>query len=267
MGFNLKLEHIKFLMIEGANWSDEQHSHEDVYQISVPLTGRLIADLNQKTYSMSEGEALITNPLSSHSHLFEDVPSSMFLIGLDREALNTWMKERNGHHEIEFREHQVISSFHIKKQVKYWFNHYLFDNHQDSYVIEDEVFKFFTTLFDGSYSKQHFHDSVHRHPDFLVKKVLDFIHSNYDKEINVETLARIAQQSKYHFIRNFKKFTNQTPYQYLLQIRIEKGKELLLNTDKSVLEISYELGFSNPSQFYRNFIKVTGCTPIEFKGS
>lgn len=264
LGFHLKLDHIKILYIEDSQWGDQPHSHNDVYQISVPLTGTMITDINQKTLTLNEGEALITNPLSRHAHQF-DVPSSMFLIGLDRESLNAW-NNVNSNEEISFIEQQTISPLAVKKQVKQWFDRYLFHSHEDTVVkdIENEVFQFFTSIFRGSHSIKHKHHSSSI-SDHSILHVLDFIHANYHEAISVETLATIANQSKYHFMRSFKNYTNLSPHQYVIRTRVERSKELLTNTNRSFWDISFEVGFNNPSQFHRNFVTVVGCTPLRYR--
>lgn len=264
LGFHLKLDHIKVLYIEGSQWGDTPHSHDDVYQISVPLSGQLITDLDQKTLNLKEGEALITNPHSRHAHQF-DVPSSMFLIGIDRESLNEW-NNNHSNEEISFIEQQTISPAAVKKQVKQWFDQYLFHSHEDTVIkdIENEAFQFFTSIFKGSHSAEHKQHSLHK-SDQSILQVLDFIHTNYHEALYVDTLAAIANQSKYHFIRSFKSYTNLSPHQYVIRTRIERSKELLTNTNRSIWNISYEVGFNNPSQFHRNFVSMVGCTPLQYR--
>ncbi|MFC0391924.1 helix-turn-helix domain-containing protein [Paenibacillus mendelii] len=89
-------------------------------------------------------------------------------------------------------------------------------------------------------------------------RVLDYIHGHYTEQMSVDKLSSIALQSRYHFIRTFRTLTGLTPYQYVLQLRIEKAKDQLGSTATTVEEISYNLGFSSASQFYRAFLKSTG---------
>jgi AraC-like DNA-binding protein len=264
LGFHLKLDHIKILYIEGSQWGDTPHSHDDVYQISVPLTGEMITDLDQKTFTLREGEALITNPHSRHAHQF-NVPSSMFLIGLDRESLNAW-KNNHSNDEISFIKQQTISPVAVKKQVKQWLDQYLFHSHEDTVIkdIEHEAFQFFTSFFRGSHSVEQKQHSL-RMSDHSILHVLDYIHTNYHEAMNVDILAAIANQSKYHFMRSFKNYTDLSPHQYVIRTRIERSKELLTKTNRSLWDISYEIGFNNPSQFHRNFVSVVGCTPLQYR--
>jgi AraC family transcriptional regulator len=70
--------------------------------------------------------------------------------------------------------------------------------------------------------------------------------------------------SKYHFCRLFKKSTNLTPYQYVLQRRTARAKELLKKRELTIVEIAYLLGFSDQSHFTRQFKKQYGITPGAF---
>jgi AraC family transcriptional regulator of arabinose operon len=82
---------------------------------------------------------------------------------------------------------------------------------------------------------------------------------------NINEMAKCAGMSKYHFIREFKKAVGITPWQYILQRKITRAKELLHNRDKTIKQIAYETGFSNPDYFSTIFKKITGRKPGEFR--
>ncbi|MNI03096.1 Bifunctional transcriptional activator/DNA repair enzyme AdaA [compost metagenome] len=101
--------------------------------------------------------------------------------------------------------------------------------------------------------------------DTSMTKVLDYIHEHYKEQLNMDSLSAIALQSKYHFIRSFAAAVGVTPYQYILQLRIHEAKIRLAGTSDNITHISYSLGFSTPSQFFRVFAKVTGTTPESYR--
>lgn len=100
---------------------------------------------------------------------------------------------------------------------------------------------------------------------FLLKKVVEYINDNISRKITLEELANLTKWSTNHFLIVFKKYLNQTPYQYILIKRIEKAKAEIRANDFILMDISIELGFKSYSNFCNAFKKVTGKTPEQYK--
>lgn len=81
----------------------------------------------------------------------------------------------------------------------------------------------------------------------------------------MEELAAVALQSRFHFVRSFKASVRMTPYEYVLQLRITEANRRLLQTNMTVTEISFSLGFSCTNQFYWLFAKLVGVTPERYR--
>ena len=97
------------------------------------------------------------------------------------------------------------------------------------------------------------------------KEIREYIDVNLDRNLKIVELAAIAQISPYHFIRLFRKSLGQTPHQYILHRRIEKGKSLLQHTQLSVEEIAASLGFCDRSHFAKYIKRFTGLTPRQLR--
>lgn len=95
--------------------------------------------------------------------------------------------------------------------------------------------------------------------------VLDLIESDLSEDLPLKVLANAAGLSEYHFLRMFKQSTGYTPHQYVINQRVERAKELLKQTDMSITEIAYLLGFSTPAHFTHHFRRKTGLTPTEMR--
>lgn len=102
-----------------------------------------------------------------------------------------------------------------------------------------------------------------------IAKVIEAIRfemrQNMEKELNLKDLADAHHVSYSFFRKMFKKYTGVSPGQYHLQLRITRAKELLVSTDKSIKEISYELGFQSIFYFSNLFKKKEGVTPSHFR--
>jgi AraC family transcriptional regulator len=105
------------------------------------------------------------------------------------------------------------------------------------------------------------------HPEIIRRIGLakEYIHTHYHDEIAVRQISRAAHMSCTHFIKRFKEVTGTTPYQYLMQLRIEKAKYLLLHTEESVEHITISIGLESASSFIRLFRERTAMTPLTFK--
>jgi len=87
-----------------------------------------------------------------------------------------------------------------------------------------------------------------------INKTFDYIESNIEKPITLEDLASVANFSKFHFNRIFQSIVGETPFQFILRVRLEKAATLILiNKSENISEIAYKCGFSDISIFSRNF--------------
>ena len=98
-----------------------------------------------------------------------------------------------------------------------------------------------------------------------VLKVRNFIAKNYMDEIRLNTLADIAGMSPSAFSRFFKLHTGRNLSEYIIEMRLGYASRMLVDTAKSVAEISFQSGFNNLSNFNRIFKKKKGCSPSEFR--
>ena len=94
--------------------------------------------------------------------------------------------------------------------------------------------------------------------------IRNYIDENYHLNLNLDLLSNTQFVSKYHLIRLFKKYYGQTPRQCLIDKRIEKSKEHLLNS-LTVTETCFAVGFESMSSYSTLFKSKTGRSPSEFQ--
>lgn len=92
-------------------------------------------------------------------------------------------------------------------------------------------------------------------------QVTDYINDHLAEEIKLSSLAALVNMSQFHFGRLFKQSMGSTPHQYVLQQRLERAKQLLKETDLSVMEIAMRCGFSSHSHLGKAFRQNIGVSP------
>ena len=103
------------------------------------------------------------------------------------------------------------------------------------------------------------------HLNSMVSKAKSIMYKNLNGTINLIEIASNLGVSYSKFRIDFKKQTGVSPLQYHLLLKIEKSKELLLNSNKSQKEIAFELGFDSDVYFNRLFKQKTGLAPGKFR--
>jgi AraC-like DNA-binding protein len=92
-----------------------------------------------------------------------------------------------------------------------------------------------------------------------------FMRQRFREELSLAEVARAAAISIFHFSRLFKKFTNFSPHQYLIHLRLEHARLLLLNTSLSITEICFESGFNSLEHFIATFKQHNGASPRKYR--
>lgn len=98
-----------------------------------------------------------------------------------------------------------------------------------------------------------------------IRKVTDYINDNFHNEIRIKEVAKKANMSETAFSHFFKKQTQRSFTEYLIDIRIGYAAKLIIDSEKNINEICYESGFNNISNFNRTFKNKRGITPSEFR--
>ncbi len=97
------------------------------------------------------------------------------------------------------------------------------------------------------------------------RNIADFMRNNYLNNLNIEDFALLTGRSRSTFIRDFKKVYGTTPNQWLIEQRLQKANQLLLNTEVTVTEVALSVGYENISHFITAYKRKYGVTPKQSK--
>jgi len=100
---------------------------------------------------------------------------------------------------------------------------------------------------------------------YALRQVSEYVEANLSRDVSLEQLARIARMSPYHFSRLFRQSTGCSPHQYVINRRMERARELLIGSSRSLADISREVGYESQSHFTAVFRRTIGLTPKVFR--
>lgn len=98
-----------------------------------------------------------------------------------------------------------------------------------------------------------------------IGEALSHLERNIHREVNLENLARIAHMSQRSFLRVFHSATGTSPLAWVIGQRINRACSLLRHSDRRVTEIAFDVGFNDSNYFTRQFRKITGLSPRDYR--
>lgn len=104
-------------------------------------------------------------------------------------------------------------------------------------------------------------------PSSVLQQVVDYIDEHILENLNLAELAQLSGLSQSYFVRQFKKSTGMTPYQYVLNCRVERAKHLLKQQQLTIAEVALRSGFKDQNHLTKIFRRFTGVTPKAFQNT
>lgn len=205
----------------------------------------------------SENETVVLDCFEPHEYFTNDSLESVWIhvSGVNCRDILTEITENKGN--IIIRENfGYISSklFKISEEIKR-------SRGFSEENMSAEVYTLLLKILNSATFKQK-SDGLH---DDIIKSVKEYISGHIAEKITVATLADSVHMSPTHFSRIFKQYTGFSPYDYVLVMRLNKAKELLLKTDMSVAQIAYDTGFNSQANFVYCFTGSEGVSPGRFR--
>jgi len=103
-------------------------------------------------------------------------------------------------------------------------------------------------------------------PGHVLRRVIERMRC-FSSDLSLQTLANESGYSRVHFVRMFRAATGYSPHNYLLNLKLERARELLRNPSTSLIDIALDCGFSSHSHMSRLFHKFVGVTPSAYRRS
>lgn len=105
-----------------------------------------------------------------------------------------------------------------------------------------------------------------KHADDVVLQAQEYLENNIAERITIESLSAKFNVGRRNFDRRFVRATGNTPIEYAQRVKVELAKKAFETNCKSISEVMYEVGYSDVKAFREVFRKITGMSPLEYKG-
>jgi len=240
------------------NWKGTKRKEESMYVFQYTISGMGAIEIGEKEYKLTTGKAFLINISEEYRYYLpqnSDQWEFLFITLYGEQVKNTWDSIINNKHSIiqlPAESGPIQQLHHIYQMAKEKNIKNAFHASSLAYTFLMELYQFIHNL------------SETELPENILNACL-FAQHHYQEAISPDNMADAANLSRFHFTRLFKKTIGITPIQYLTNIRVLKGAELLYETKYSVEDIALEVGFANANYFTKVFRKSTGMTPGQFR--
>jgi len=108
-------------------------------------------------------------------------------------------------------------------------------------------------------------DSTLRFHYDSVERVITTMRQQIDLPMSLQSMAKVAYASPFHFNRTFRQVTGVPPSQFLYALRLDTARRLLMKTERKVIDICYDVGYNSVGTFTRRFTDLLGVSPTTFR--
>lgn len=256
--FQTDIPNIRF--VQGANVSHAFPCHiHHSFSLGIIQQGQRIIHVDGKTHIVSANECFIINPHQPHScSAIGNEGHGYGIVSIPSALLQSIFREVKSQNEIPHFPNVKVTDISIVNGFTAWMGKQL----RNESPSESELTNILRELVPRYADTE---APLQSKPIKCSKIMLacEYIEANLNRPVRLDELANLTRISPFYLNRIFREEIGIPPYTYLLQTRIKKSLEVLLQTD-SIIEATYSLGFSDQSHFSRFFKKNIGLTPKQY---
>ena len=247
------------------------HSHRCI-EIAFVLAGKGQYFVDGKTYDVKQGDLLVCNPGVMHQSIVTDPndPTLEFVCGFSDIHLhdvpeNTIIRpgecpilslSSENKREVSRCCYEIIEEYDSSEPGRY-------------YMIQAQMMRKIVIIFRTLYgSKKNDAEGVNFESyskGYVVKNILEYMNENYSQHISLDQIAKNMYLSPVYISKIFKEKTGDSPINYLINVRLEKAKEMLEDGRGSIRSISAMVGYDDVYHFSKLFKKHFGVSPMHYR--
>lgn len=258
---------------KGTRKRDEKNYHKhDYIEICYILSGHGKYRLNDEVVDVTEGDLLILNPGVMHQALCTDLdnPTTEFFVGFaDVQFAGHFLNEMplpNGqlvlHTKGELRQRlfKLCASMEAENAVAWQGRYYM----MKAYLIQMLLYIIREHTEPLKVKTGYSFESVNK--KYVVEQIVGYFEDHYSEKVSLDQIAENMYLSPFYVSKIFKSETGEAPIRHLINIRLEKAKEILENGwDGSIQEVAAKVGYDDAYHFSKLFKKRYGVSPSMVK--
>ncbi len=241
------------------------HMHSS-YEFLIPLNDMAYSIIDNRLMSIPKERLFPINPQQPHGQMREIYDCRLTGIQIDSETFNDISEEFCQKKDIVFENQSCsISSetnFLIKMFIQETSNNKIasrFATENLTNLIAVSFIRQLKSNISGLTEEKRYCEKEN------INRVIAYFHEEYYRDFSLKDVAKVANLSPYYFIRTFKLITGKTPYDFLLDIKIEKSIKYLKKDIYTLTEIGLKCGFNNLEHFSSAFKRKVGILPSQFR--
>jgi AraC-like DNA-binding protein len=248
-----------------TNIAHGTHCHNS-YEFVIAYSDLPSAVIDNIEYDRPQNALFAINPMQEHGIAVDYEGFNLCGIHISQSFMQNVAVSIYDDPNISFSNKSIIINHDLSMLVRLFLEELRYKQTGHEFIIEN-----LSLLIAGYLARQLEHNlssnphKVSRHYKENIKTVIDYMNENYSSGISCTELSDLIKTDKFNFIRSFRAQTNKTPYEYLLDLKIEKAKKMLMSDKFSITEISMMCGFSSHSHFTSTFKRKTGISPKEYR--
>ena len=231
-----------------------KRNYMDAYMLQYILEGKLHFKIRDKYFTVGKNELVILNCKEKNHYWAEEQTKVKWFHfnGKIVENIIEYIYKNNGSGHF--------SDMYVKKVEPFIDNVFksLRDTHSSDFMISYNIYSILCELATPP-------PLIVSPSENIIEKAKKYMRENYSKSIAIKDVAEYTGLSVYYFTRLFKKLVRISPHLYLMNVRLNNAKNLLIHTCYSIEEIAMKSGFQSSSHFIRAFKKSTTMTPNGFR--
>lgn len=257
----------RFINLIQVGWNNcppaSSYSHfRDMYIIHIIKSGSCTVEIGGHRYNLDKNEAFLVRPNQLAVQTIDSAePCELYYFAFRGAFANDILEKTSFKGNKSF---SAITDKSIYETIKNIVDY--LDNHLEYEIVTFEFLFKMLSYFDKNNSLATINkvnnDYAHQKH---ISKVQEYIQQNYAKEIRVSELATQLGLSRSHLFRIFKNYTGKSIEEYIVSVRINTARSLLVDTDLSCSSVAMTVGYAHYTTFFKMFKTYTGLTPQQYR--